>query len=583
MKKQIFNKKHFQSDIANISNAIRFIYLCDRKLCIGRFSLIVLQSILPFASFYLLKLLVDSVTNSGGINDSFMKIWIYGGFFCALFLLIRISTILIAFMDEILGQKLIDYISGLLHGKSTELDMAFYDNSEYHDTFHRAQQEANHRPIQILNNLTNLIKDFITFIGIIILLSTLSFWIAVVMLVVALPTLVAKIWKSKILFNYINKNTYLLRKTNYFSKLLTHREYAKEVRLFNLAPHFQEQFNVIRKKLVTTRFKIILSQSKFDLLTSFFEVGVLFGIIIFLCQRTFTNTITIGSFVMFFEAFRKGQGLVQNIVTNLSGIYNNKLFLNNLFGFLKLEPRIKSPDKAIPFPIKIKKGILFQNVSFVYPNSGKLILDRLSFEAKPGEIILIRGENGAGKTTIIKLLCRLYECTNGAIFIDGINIRDFNLAELRKNISVIFQDFVKYDLTVQENFNFNNKKDGNGLRKIQNAAKLSTADKIINNLPNGYNTVLGKYFKHGEELSMGQWQRISLGRTFFKDSPILIFDEPTSWMDLNAKTKIYKNIGHLGKDKIILLISHSFKDDFSYTDKGLTVRNIIINNQQNYF
>jgi len=567
------NNVQIKSDLHNISKAFSFVYKSDKKLCLARFALITLQSILPLASLYLLKLLVDSVTNSSTAqmsNNNFSGIWFYAGLFCAVFLLIRISNVLITFIDEILTQKLIDYISRLLHQKSSELDLAFYDKSEYHDTFHRAQQEAGYRPIQILNNLTGIIRDSLSLAGIVIILTTLSFWVIVIMILTALPALFVKLWKAKILFDWQNKNTSIFRKANYFSNLLTNRVYAKEIRIFNLTNYFQSQFNSIRKKLVKEILKIIKSRANFDVLSTFFEAGALFAIIILLCQKSLAGAITIGSFVMLFEAFRRGQGFIQGIVANLSGLYSNKLFLNNLFKFLELKPNINSPFKPIRFPDKIKEGIVFKDVSFSYPDSDKLVLDHFSFEAKPGNLAHIKGINGAGKTTMIKLLCRLYECTKGAIYIDGINIKDFDLFELRNNISVIFQDFVQYDFSVYQNIALGDMENENSLEKIIRAAKLSVADEVIENLPNGYDTLLGKYFEKGEELSMGQWQRMALARALTKDSQILILDEPTSWMDELAASGFYKQLSILKQNRILLLISHAKTEIVEYENNDIS-------------
>ncbi|MCI5158530.1 MAG: ABC transporter ATP-binding protein [Candidatus Electrothrix sp. AUS1_2] len=207
---------------------------------------------------------------------------------------------------------------------------------------------------------------------------------------------------------------------------------------------------------------------------------------------------------MFFEAFRRGQGMMESLVADLSGLYSNKLFLNNLFEFLALEPNIRTAVEPAPFPSRIEKGIRFDKVSFAYPGSDRPVLDSLSFVARPGEVTFVRGVNGAGKTTLIKLLCRLYECTDGAITIDGVNIKEFALRDLRKNIAVLFQDFARYDFTAAENIRLGNIEGGSDSEKIAEAARLSSADAVIAKLPKGYDTLLGKYFENGEELSMGQ-------------------------------------------------------------------------------
>ena len=558
--------KNSKIDLANLWQAIGFIYQSDKRLFSARMILTIIQSILPFALLYLLKVLIDEITDSvihpNSLNLSF--IWLYAGLFCGIFLLNRLSVILYQLLDEILTQKLIDFISNLLHKKSTELDLAYYDNSAYHDTFHRAQQEANYRPVQILNNLTGLISNSLSLVGIIIMLSVFS-WVGIIILIIAgMPSLWVRLIKSKKLYNWRKLNTPLFRKADYFSMLLTNRIYAKEVRTFNLAAHFREQFDNIRKRLVKQILAITKKLAKLNMLSVIFEAVALMTIIYLLSNKAFTGAITTGSFVMFFEAFRRGQGYVQSLVSNFSGIYENKLFLNNLFDFLRLQPQIKSPEKPIPFPEQIRQGIRFENVSFSYPGTGKKVIRNFNLLAKPGEVTLIQGENGWGKTTLIKLLCRLYECAEGAIYIDNIDIKDFDIRELRKNISVIFQDFVKFDLTVRENITLGDIENRNDIDMLEQASRLSSCKPVIEQLPQRYNTILGKYFENGEELSMGQWQRIALARTLYKESPVLVLDEPASWMDVKTKASFDRNLLSLKNDKILLLISHSTNKKFEY-------------------
>ena len=558
------NHKNIQSDISNFVEATRLVYQSDKWLFVARLGLIAIQSALPLVSLYVLKLLVDEVTrsivhpNSVSINT----IWWYTGVFCGVFLLTRLAGIINSLCDELLGQKLVDNISQLLHKKSAELDLEFYDNAAYHDTFHRAQQEATYRPMQVLNNLSGLFGNGLSLVGIVAILFSFS-WLGIAIMVVAgLPSLVVKLVKSKTLYTWRKENTPLARKANYFSMLLTNRTYAKEVRTYNLATHFQNQYSGIRKTFMIQIRAILYKLASLDMISVLFEAGALLAIIYLLSSRAFTGAITIGSFVMLFEAFRRGQGVVQGLVSNLSGIYENKLFLTNLFEFLGLQPRIQSPVVPVPFPKHIVEGIRFENVSFAYPGSSKMVVTKLNLVAKPGEISLIEGENGAGKTTMIKLLCRLYDCTEGAIYIEGINIKDFDVKELRKNISVMFQDFAQYNFTAQENIRLGDVDKAADTQKMAQASHLGCAAPVIEQLPLQYDTLLGKYFEHGEELSMGQWQRVALARTIYKDAPILVLDEPTSWMDAKIRKQFDHNLSLLKEGKILLLISHTRQKEF---------------------
>ncbi len=555
-----------KADFANLRSAISFVFRSDRTLSLVRLGLIVIQGLLPLSMLYLLKLLVDGITGGAApvSAENFSRIRLYALLFGAIFFAGRLVTILNQYTEEILLQKLTDFISKLIHEKSIDLDLAYYDNADYHDTFHRAQQEAGFRPVQIIGNLTGLTTGLISLLGVVFILSTLSWWVFPAMVLASLPALGARLSKFRALFLWRKTNTALFREAYYFSNVLTHRYYAKELRIFNLGEHFQKKFQEIREGLVKATLKISGKKSRTEVLSAFMETTALLVIILLLAEKSLVGAITAGSFVMYFEAFRRGQGSMQGVVSNLSGLYNNKLFLGNLFEFLALESAIKSPENALPFPNPISQGIRFENVSFAYPDSEKPVIHNLSFEATPGKTTLIQGDNGSGKTTLIKLLCRMYECQQGAIYIDGINIKAFDLDELRKNIGVIFQDFAQFDLSAKDNITLGDVENMDDFDLLTRTSRLSCADSVVEQLPIQYDTILGKYFKHGEELSMGQWQRIALGRALYNNSPILVLDEPTSWMDEKAEKNFFHNLAHLGKDRILLVISHSANREFDH-------------------
>jgi ATP-binding cassette subfamily B protein len=548
------NFNNIRNDISNISEAARLVYEADKKLFTGRLIMIGVQSVLPLAYLYLLKLLVDSISHHQG---STYGMWTYAVFFCGIFVLIQISSLLTELTDELLSQKLTDHISSALHKQSANLDLSFYDNAQYHDTFHRAQQEAGYRPMLVVKNLSGIIQSALSLAGIIAVLFTLSWLIIVILVVAAIPSLFIRLYKSKIMYQWQRSNTNLFRKTHYYSDLLTNRRHAKELRIFNIAEHFQERFNALRNEIVKNITNILFQRFRLSLGTVLVEGAGLLIIVVLLYENVNSGLLTIGTFVMFFEAFRRGQGFMQGLVSNLSGLYNNKLFIGNLFEFMKLCPEISNDPEPVPFPNPIKQGIIFENVSFHYPGSEKKVIDNMYLEAIPGTVTNNKGKNGAGKTTLIKLLCRLYDCDEGKITIDGTDIRRFDLTELRKNISVIFQDFSQYDLTVHENISLGNVSDMHNHFGIRQAAQDSHAEEIIEGLPLGYDTQLGKQFENGEELSLGQWQRIALGRTLFKDAPIMILDEPTSWLDIETQEKFYTNLEKIKKNRIVILISHN--------------------------
>jgi ATP-binding cassette, subfamily B, bacterial len=546
-----------RSDISNITEAARLVYHSDRKLFSGRLLLIVLQSLMPLAYLFLLKKLVDHIAQG---KESGIGIWGYAAFFCAIYVLSQIVSEVTGLTDEFLSQKLTDYISKILHNQSAKLDLAYYDNAQYHDTLHRAQAEAGYRPMAIVQNLSEIMRNLLSLAGISVFLLAYSSQIIVVLLVASIPSLFFRLLKTKKLYLWQRSHTALFRTTMYFSALLTSRHYAKELRLFNLSGYFINRFDTARKEIVRNIFALSKQRFRLSAAGVMVEGAGLFFIFTLMYTQTMIGALSVGAFVMLFEAFRRGQGYMQGLVGSMNNLYSNKLFISNLFEFLALQPSIISKEPQADFPEPVRKGIRFEQVSFRYPGSDKLAVDGLTFEARPGQVTHITGKNGAGKTTIIKLLCRLYDCTDGAITIDGIDIKRFDPDELRRNIGVIFQDFVQFDVTAYENIALGDITEFKNREAVGKAARASQAEEIIAELPDGYNTMLGKIFEQGEELSMGQWQRIALGRTLFKNAPILVLDEPTSWMDREAQAGFYTQLEKLKENRVVLLISHRETD-----------------------
>jgi ATP-binding cassette subfamily B protein len=543
--------KNLKSDLSNISKTIRFVYDSDKVLCFVRLGLIVVQSVLPLASLYLLKRLVDEIQkagNQGEVMDIAMTITLVS----VTFLLIQVSTVVNSVVGEILGQKIIDFINSMLHKKSLELDLTYYDNAEYHDTFHRAQQEATYRPIQILNNISELIRNLISFVGIAIILASLSGYVLIVMILAGIPSLLIRLKRTKTYYLWRKENTSLFRRVNYFSMLMTHRIYAKEVRIFSLGNFLQKTHDTIRGKLMKQIIILQKKQAVGNVISSLFEVGALTISIILLSNKFFTSAITLGSFVMFFAAVRNANSYLNGILSNVTGIYNNKLFLSNLFEFINLKPHIHQPENPI-FVKKLTEGIKFDNVSFKYEGGTKQVLENISIDIKPGETVLITGKNGAGKTTLINLLCRMYECSSGSITFDGKDIKDYDIDSLHKNIGIIFQDYCKYDFTVNENIKIGDIDNEHDVLKV---ARVSGADVFVKDLPEKYDTLVGKYFKDGEELSIGQWQKIALARALYGDAQVIILDEPTASIDMETENHFFENLREHVKDKIVIIIGH---------------------------
>lgn len=542
--------------------ALRLVQQCDAKAFWLKLLYVALGSLLPLTNLWLLKLLIDEVVRlmavENTIGATYMPIATYTLLFCGVFFLNRVVAVLEGVNNDLLTQKLIDYISDRIHTQSATLDMAYYDNPTYHDTFHRAQQEASFRPIQILNHSMTLIGSLISIVGITLLMVSASWLIIVIMIVAVVPSLVVRIVKARSIYAFRRDHTQDYRRTNYFSSLLTHRNFAKEVRVFGLVSYFRERYVKQRQRLVKSLLHISKRIAVWDLLCAVIETVALWGVFVLLLSRCVGGLLTVGAFVMLFEAFRRGQGYLQSLVGSVAGLYDSRLFVGNLFEFLELKPAIVSPCKGEAFPSVVER-IDFQNVTFRYPDMDHDVLHNFNLTAHRGNITRIEGENGYGKTTLVKLLLRLYDPNEGSVRVNGIDIRRFAIDDLRKGVGVIFQDYVQFQCSVEENIAFGNiatMQNPDRHNKVIEAATMAGADSVVDRLSQGYGTLLGRMFDNGSELSTGQWQRIALARLFYAQSPVMVLDEPTSWMDKATRSHFYATLEQLKENHLIIMISH---------------------------
>lgn len=518
---------------------------------------VVAQSLLPLASLFILKYLVDSVTtgNTQVVMGVEMTPMVCLFIFASIFLINRLVGVMSGVNNDVMRRRLIDYLSDKMQKQSARLDMSYFDNPEYHDTYHRAQQESSFRPLQVLTGFMNLIGSLITISGIMVMLVSASPWIIVVMVVAVLPSFIVRVIKSRQIYTFRRNSTQLYRRSSYYSALLGNRDFAKEMRTFGLAPHFRERFVKIRQELVRTLLKISRRLAMYDAVCALVETIALFLVTMFLMMGAMRGAITVGSFVMLFEAFRRGQAAMTSLVGAVSELYDNRLFVGNLFEFLDLQPTIVSKPEAKPFPKKVET-VEFRDITFRYPKMDRDVLNHYNLVARAGEVTQIEGENGFGKTTLLKLLLRLYDTNQGQILVNGVDVRDYDVKQLRRGMGAIFQDYVRFYCTAEENIAFGDI-DHFDAERVRHVAHLAGADKYIEKLPKGYQTPLGRLFDDGEELSMGQWQRIALARQLYSDAPVLIFDEPTAWMDVPSRDRFYQTLEMLkNNNKVIILIKH---------------------------
>jgi ATP-binding cassette subfamily B protein len=562
-----------------IDRAVHLVWQASPGWTLASLILQVIQGILPLAALYLMKLIVDAVTYSINAPDKaqafkqiILLIIIAGG----VALLTALCQLLANIINEAMSLTVTDHVFDIMHAKSVEVDLEYYENPQYFDTLHRAQQEGPYRPANIVNDLVLLIQNSVTLLAMTGLLLSLHWAVACILFLAVVPGVLVRIKYANRMYQWHQERTKTERQALYINWVLTGDIHAKEIRLFGLGDLLIERFSKLHSKLRHEKLTIGKKRSMEDFLAQASATIAVFASFAFIAYRTVQGSITLGDMVMYFQAFQRGLSSMRDLLGGMAALYEDNLFLSNLFEFLKLKPRVIEPSKPQPVPRPIQKGIIFEGVSFQYPSSKRKVLEDITFAISPGETVALVGRNGCGKTTLAKLLCRLYDPDQGIITLDNIDLKQFEILSLRRSISMLFQDFVKYYLTAKENIWFGNVQQPLDEESIIASAQKAGVHELIESLPTKYNTVLGKWFEDGEELSRGEWQKVALARTFLRKSQIILLDEPASSLDPRAEHEIFCKFKELTHRKTSLFISHRLStvkmaDRILVMDKGKIV------------
>lgn len=456
-------------------------------------------------------------------------------------------------LRALLGQR----VNEMILEKALTLDLAAFEDSELYDRMTRARREASQRPLSLVMRSFQLAQHSFSLVAYAGLLLQLSVWALAVLVVAAVPSFFVETRFSADAFRLFTWRAPETRKQNYLEVLLAREDFAKEVKLFDLGPVFLDRYREIFRELYVEDRALTLRRGAWSFVLGLLSTVAFYGAYAWIAIETIAKRITLGDMTMYLLVFKQGQSALASILTSIGGMYEDSLYLSNLYEYLEYE----SPDEsgsATEGP-KPGDGIRFENVSFTYPGIETPALRDVNLHLNPGRKLALVGENGAGKTTLIKLLTRLYQPTQGRITLDGLELNAWGLDVLRKRVGVIFQDFVRYQLIAGENVGVG---DANGFsdpERWQAAAEKGMAHEFIERLPSGYETQLGRWFEDGHELSLGQWQKIALSRAFMRDeADILVLDEPTASMDAEAEATVFERFGRLAKDKMVILISHRF-------------------------
>jgi len=555
------NLRKALAQIRHMPDTLSLVWDATRRWTLVWVVLLLVQGVLPAATVYLARSLINGlqeVALAGGDWKRMRPVLVLAALVAALVLAHELLRVAAGLVRTVQSELLRDHISGLIHEQSVAADLAFYESPEFFDHLHRARDQAGYRSVALLENTGSLLQNGVTLLAMAAVLVPYGWWLPVALLTAAMPAFYVMLAFALREHQWRLRNTENERRTWYYDWVLTSKENAAELRLFALGDHFRALHRVLRQRLRDERVVLSRRQALSEAGAAALGLLVTGAALLWMVWRVLHGRGTLGDLALFYAVFSRGQAAMRSFTEHIGQIYYNCLFLGNLFEFLDLAPRVVSPAAPRPVPAELRDGIRFRGVSFRYPGSGNAALSDFDVHLPAGRIVAIVGPNGAGKSTLIKLLCRLYDPDRGRIEIDGVDLRDLPVAQYRRLVTVLFQQPVQYSVTAADNIALGDLPAAPGASEIEAAAGAAGADEPISRLPRGYDTLLGKWFAGGAELSVGEWQRVALARAFLRRAPIILLDEPTSAMDSWAEGDWLQRFRTLAEGRTAVLITHRF-------------------------
>ena len=537
------------------------VWATSRKLTLALAGATLLQSITPAAQVWLAGRLIDEVVagvQSGGSDQHVRAIVVLAAL--QLVLLLGSSFLQTAgnISQQLLQERLAIHIQLQIMRHAATLDLADFENAAYYDQLQQAQRESAQRPVQMVSGVFGLGRSIVTFATMVALLLGLSPWVAAAALIAPIPAFISGSRYGWWGFQQMRRQSPVLRVMSYLTTLMTTDEYAKEVKLFTAGDYFIDRYQRTAagyyeetRQLLVRRYLAGFGWGSLTTLASS-------GTFLYVALLAVRGQVTLGALTVFTQAAAQVQGAFQGILGGVQAIYEHGLYLSTLYELLEREPRIHAPEHPAPVRRPFQQGIEFRNVSYRYPGRDALALENVSFTIEPGQTVALVGRNGAGKSTVVKLLGRLYDPDEGVILIDGRDVREYDPVALRREFGVMFQDYAAYQVSAGENIGVGNVDRAEDETAIAEAAARAGAHDVVAKLPEGYETTLGKWFEGGHQLSGGEWQKIALARAFMRDAQVIILDEPTAALDAQAEHDLFARIKSLTRGKMALYISHRF-------------------------
>ena len=575
-------KQAVMGTTAALPQVLRLVWEASRPVTIGLFITTALAGIIPTISVGLTLMLTNAVVTGIKINAFHVADhvrlselgvpWLPGLTFSAVGMIVFLAVLqLIIFAVSALLNTLRNISQQLLQNsvsmriqlmvmeKAASLDLQFYEDPASYDLLRRAQNDSINRPVLMIATAFGLLQTLLTLVTMIALLFGVSWILAAVVIISPIPAFIADTrygWRG---YNIARWGSRLLRRMNYMVNLVTTDSFAKEVKLFGLGHYFIERYRLIASAFYDTQRSQVVRRYMTGFALGNISTLVTSITYLYIALQAIAGRLSLGALTAYTQAAVQVQNSIQSVLSGFSGMYEHNLYLNNLVELMAKEPSMPVASQPVPVPQPLRGEIRFENVTFAYPGSETLALDNVSFTVKAGETLAVVGRNGAGKTTLFKLICRLYDPSQGRILIDGVDLRDFDPAELRRQIGAMFQDYVDYQATAAENIGLGSLPDIANRDAVVSASKQAGSDELIAKLPAGYDTALGKWFDAGVNLSGGEWQKVALARAFMReDARILLLDEPTSALDAQAEFDLFERLQSLTHGRTAVYISHRF-------------------------
>ena len=544
--------------LKNVPRLLRMVWSTSPLLATASLILRLVAALLPLATLWVAKLIIDAVVRSaGGKPVDPVRIWQLLATELGLAIAADLLSRAVSLCDSLLGDQFTNHVSLKMMDHASRLDLVSFEDPAFYDKMERARRQTTNR-LGMLAGMAGMIQQFITLVTLSISVVWFSPLYLVLLVLAVVPAFLGETKFAMLSYSLLFRWTPERRELDYLRLLGASNNSAKEVKIFGLGPYLTERSRQLFDGFYGANQRLAMNRAAVGGALNLLPTLGYYGAYAMILYRTLHGSLSVGDLTFLTGAFARSRNLIESLFSSFSGIAEQALYLEDLFDFFETKPNILSKPGALMAPRPIRDGYEFQNVSFGYPGSDRKALEDVSFRLCAGERIALIGENGAGKTTLVKLLARLYDPTSGRILLDGVDLREYSVEDLRSEIGVIFQDYMRYDMRVRENIGFGRVEAVEDMERIQASARKSSADVLVEKLGKGYDQMLGRRFEGGVDLSAGQWQKIALSRAYMRDAQVLILDEPTASLDARAEYEVFLQFSELTRGRMAVLISHRF-------------------------